>query len=383
MMSTHHAATIVAIAISALLPAAVQAQAATDIPIASTSAHQATEAGAAFIASLRPEQRQAVVHALDDAERSGWSNVPMFAHARPGLRIRDLTTAQRRALHGLLRASLSSQGYQKVTNIIRLDSIHGARELAHLDEHGPAPDDRPFVQHEAESFGSGSYAVAVFGNPGRDADWGWLIQGHHMGITFTVSGENAGLTPMFLGATPLVLDDGILAGWSALSHEVARGAELIASLTPSQREVVLEPGDVPGDALYSVGHKHELPEFSGLRSRDMTPPQQRLLRALVEEYVRNADFDVAEAQLAAIGEAGWDNLWLSWRGATDDTMAPHYYRVHGERILIELAHRPNHIHTFVRDPQNDYGEHWLGETYTETHTAGDRFDAAVRAFEQR
>ena len=245
-MSTHHAATIVAIVISALLPAAVQAQAVTDIPIASTSASQATDAGAAFVASLRPEQRQAVVHALDDAERSGWSNVPMFAHARPGLRIRDLTTEQRRALHGLLRASLSSQGYQKVTNIIRLDSIHGARELAHLDEHGPAPDDRAFVQHEAESFGSGSYAVAVFGNPGRDADWGWLIQGHHMGITFTVSGENAGLTPMFLGATPLVLDDGILAGWSALSHEVARGAELIASLTPSQREVVLEPGDVPG-----------------------------------------------------------------------------------------------------------------------------------------
>ena len=123
--------------------------------------------------------------------------------------------------------------------------------------------------------------------------------------------------------------------------------------------------------------------MSGLRSRDMTPPQQRLLRALVEEYVRNADFDVAEAQLAAIGEAGWDNLWLSWRGATHDATAPHYYRVHGERILIELAHRPNHIHTFVRDPQNDYGEHWLGESYTEAHTAGDRFDAAVRAFEQR
>ncbi len=382
-MSTRHAATFVAIAISAFLPATVRAQGAVDIPIASTSASQATEAGAAFVASLRAEQRDAVVHALDAEERSGWSNIPMYTHPRPGLRIRDLTIDQRLALHELLRASLSSQGYQKVSNVIRLDSIHGARELANLERNGPGPDDRPFVVVETETFGSGSYAISVFGNPGRDADWGWLIQGHHMGISFTVSGENATFTPMFLGASPLVLDEGIHAGWSGLSHEVARGNELIASLSPSQREIVLEPGNVPGDALYSVGHRQEIPAMSGLRSADMTPQQQRLLRALVEEYVRNADFDVAEAQLAAIDEAGWDNLWLSWRGPTDDLVAPHYYRVQGERILIELAYRPNHIHTIVRDPQNDYGEDWLGLSYVEEYTASERFDAAVRAYEER
>ena len=382
-MPKRNAATIVAIMISALLSTAGYAQDPVDIPVASTTASQVTEAGAAFVASLRSAQRAAVLHALDAEERSGWSNIPVFTHPRPGLRIRDLTIDQRVALHGLLRASLSSQGYQKISNVIRLDSIHGARELAALDRNGPAPDDRPFVIVETEGFGSGSYTVSIFGNPGRDADWGWLIQGHHMGVSFTVSGENATFTPMFLGATPLVLDEGILAGWSGLSHEVARGNELIASLTPSQREVVVEPGNVPGDALYSVGHKHELPEMSGLRSGDMTPQQQRLLRALVEEYVRNADFDVAEAQLAAIGDAGWDNLWLSWRGTTDDLEAPHYYRVHGERILIELAYRPNHIHTIVRDPQNDYGEDWLGLSYVEEYTAGDRFDAAVRRFEER
>jgi hypothetical protein len=121
--------------------------------------------------------------------------------------------------------------------------------------------------------------------------------------------------------------------------------------------------------------------MSGLRSADMSPGQQRLLRMLVEEYVRNADFDVAERQLAAIADAGWENLWLSWRGATDDAMAPLYYRVHGERIFIELAQRPNHIHTLVRDPANDYGEAWLGTTLREPHTAGDRFDAATRAYE--
>jgi hypothetical protein len=48
--------------------------------------------------------------------------------------------------------------------------------------------------------------------------------------------------------------------------------------------------------------------------------------------------------------------------------------------LIELLQRPNHIHTIVRDPQNDYGEAWLDTTLTEEHTANDRFEAATRAY---
>lgn len=380
-MSANHTLKTAIIAIAAvLLPTAAWSQHAAEIPAASTSARQMTQAAAAFIESLRPEQREAVVHSLDDGARTGWSNVPVYVHPRPGLRVLDLTTEQRRALHALLRASLSSQGYEKVTGVMRLDSIHGARSLAELEQHGPAPDDRPFAQREAESFGTGSYTVAVFGDPRRDEDWGWLIQGHHMGASFTVAGENAGFMPLFLGATPLVLEDDVLAGWSALSHEVARGAELMAALTPAQRRQALEAGEVPGDALYSVGHKGKLPAKTGLRSADMTPAQRRLLRALVEEYVRNADFDVAEAQLAAIDDAGWDNLWLAWRGATDDASAPLYYRVHGERIFIELAQRPNHIHTLVRDPANDYGEAWLETVLDEPFTARDRFDAATRAY---
>jgi len=380
-MSANYTPKAVFIAIATLvLPIPTWSQHAAEIPAASTSARQMTQAATAFIESLRPAQREAVVHGLDDEARTGWSNVPVYVHPRPGLRVRDLTNDQRRALHALLRASLSSQGYEKLTGVMRLDSIHGARSLAELEQHGPAADDRPFAQREAESFGTGSYTVAIFGNPRRDENWGWLIQGHHMGASFTVAGENAGFTPLFLGATPLVLEDGVLAGWSALSHEVTRGAELMAALTPAQRRQALEAGEVPGDALYSVGHKGKLPAMTGLRSADMTPPQQRLLRALVEEYVRNSDFDVAEAQLAAISEAGWDKLWLSWRGAMDDASAPLYYRVHGERILIELAQRLNHIHTLVRDPANDYGEAWLETVLDEPFSARDRFDAATRAY---
>ena len=351
------------------------------IPMASTSAQQMTKAALAFLASLDETQRDAIMYEFTPENRTNWSNVPPYVHRRPGLRIAALTNAQRQAAHELLRASMSSQGYQKVTGVMRLDSVHGARSLAELDRLGPAEDDRPYVREEAESFGAGSYVMAIFGDPTRDGDWSWLIQGHHMGATFTVSDGRTGFTPLFLGATPLVLEQGIYAGWSAMSHEVTRGFELMQALDPDQRTAAIQGDTPPNDVLAGVGRKDNIALHQGLQASEMSAEQQRLLRVLVEEYVRNSDFDAAEAQLAAISEAGWDNLWFAWQGQAEDPAGPLFYRVEGERILIELTQRPNHIHTIVRDPANDYGERWLEQIFTEEYTAGDRFDAAVRAYE--
>ena len=106
-----------------------------------------------------------------------------------------------------------------------------------------------------------------------------------------------------------------------------------------------------------------------------------LLRALVEEYVRNADFDAADEQLSAIDAAGWDKVAFTWRGPVGDLKQPFYYRVQGPRISIELRNTDNHVHTVTRDPVNDYGEAWLGLTYVETITAAERSAAARRAAE--
>jgi hypothetical protein len=153
------------------------------------------------------------------------------------------------------------------------------------------------------------------------------------------------------------------------------------SLTNEQRNVAVVGDAVPNDVLEGVGRRNSVAEQSGLRASDMTPAQRRLLQVLVEEYVRNSDFDAAEAQLESIAESGWENLSFAWHGSTDDQSAPFYYRVHGDRILIELTQRPNHIHTIVRDPANDYGETWLDQAYTEEYSATDRFDMAVTAYE--
>jgi hypothetical protein len=341
-----------------------------------SSAHQMTEAARALLAVLHDAQLDATLLPLDAEERSHWSNVPYASHQRPGLRLGDLDRDGTMRVHNLLRASLSSQGYQKAAGVMRLDDINRAQQVARL-----APNATPFQKTQAESFGSDNYFVLFFGDPRGDSRWGWLLQGHHLAMSFTVADGKTAFLPMFVGATPLAVAEDVETGWSALAQEVTRGVELMAALTESQREVAVSPAAVPEDVLNGVGNKDGFTPAEGLRAADMTPEQRRLLRALVEEYVRNADFDAADEQLAAIEAAGWNEVAFSWRGPVGDLEEPFYYRVQGPRISIELRNTADHVHTVTRDPVNDYGEAWLGLTYRETITAAERSAAARRAAE--
>jgi Protein of unknown function (DUF3500) len=347
------------------------------LPAAATSAQQMTEAACTLLAALDDAELEQTLFALDAEERSHWSNVPYQAHHRPGLKIGGLDRERMLLVHDMLRASLSSQGYQKVAGIIRLDDINRAQQVARLQ-----PDATAYARAQAESFGSDNYFVLFFGDPRSDTRWGWLLQGHHLAVSFTVADGKTAFLPMFLGATPLAVEEDVETGWSALAQEVTRGVELVRSLTESQREIAVSKDEPPGDVLNGVGNKHRFTPAEGLQASAMTAQQQRLLRALVEEYVGNADFDVAGGQLAAIAAAGWDKLAFTWRGPiTGDLAEPFYYRVQGTSIIIELRNSENHVHTVTRDPANDYGEVWLGVTYRETVTAAERSAAARRAAE--
>jgi len=316
--------------LAVLLCGAASAQTA-QLPAAASSARQMTDAARALLAALDAKQIEATMFALAADERSHWSNVPYRSHRRPGLRLGDLDREEMLRVHDLLRASLSSQGYQKVAGVMRLDDINRAQQIARL-----APDATAFQKETAESFGSPSYFVSFFGDPRVDARWGFILQGHHLAVSFTVADGKTAFLPMFVGATPMAVAEEIETGWSALAQEVTRGVELVSSLTESQQKVAISPAEVPGDVLNGVGNKGRFTELEGLRAANMTPEQRRLLRALVEEYVRNADFDAADEQLAAIDAAGWDKVAFTWRGPVGDLAEPFYYRVQGPRISIEL-----------------------------------------------
>ena len=278
-----------------------------------------------------------------------------------GLLVGSLSDDQRRALHDLLRASMSSQGYGKISNIMRLDDLLFEIESDALDENS-SPRRRSLV----ETRNSGNYAVAIYGEPGSD-NWGWKLAGHHAAVNFTVASGQVGFTPTFLGSSPARLEEGRYAGYSALPHEGARGMDFMASLNASQQKAALLDSKTPRDIFEGPGRRASLASYEGLKTDELSVGQMQLLRVLIEEYVRNVDFDAADAQLARINEAGWDELWFSWRGPVDIS-GKFYYRVHGPRLLIEYNRQnANHDHMIVRDPMNDYGEDWLEQHYTEHH----------------
>jgi hypothetical protein len=327
------------------------------------------DAANAFLESLDAAGRHAVFFPLDADQRTAWSNLPVALVPRVGISIGSLGEQSRRRLHDLLRASTSSQGYHKIAAIMRHDDVLRSGELEYLQHHPP----RPMASRAAiESMGSASYWTAIFGEPVGDKPWAWLLTGHHLGATFTCAGGRITAAPLFMGAQPLEDLHGPYAGFAVLSHEGLRGLDLVNSLHPEQAKVaVLSTEPFFSDVLTGVGRRNSLSRFEGLPASDLDASQKRLLLALVDEYVRNADFDAAERHLDAIQQAGLDQLHLSWRGSTNDVRSPFYYRIHGPRLIIEFAvQESNHVHTIMRDPQNDYGMDWLGLHYEEHAWSG-------------
>jgi hypothetical protein len=324
-----------------------------------------SEVAWSLISTLADEQRETALFSIEADERATWSNLPIFMVPTGGLLIKDMSDEQRQALHALLRASMSSQGYNKAAGIIWLDDVLREIDQRALDE-DPDAAKNPFRKAMVATRDSGNYALAIYGDPGDD-NWGWKLAGHHLAMNFTVSDDRISFTPTFFGSNPMVIQSGPYAGRMVMPHEGQRGIDLMLSLSADQKKTALIHSEVASDVFEGPGRRASLDKFEGLRAGELSDQQMQLLRILVIEYIGNVDHKAAEAQLKQIENAGWDELWFSWRGPVDATQA-FYYRVHGPRLLIEYNRQnANHDHSIMRDPVNDYGEDWLERHYKEHH----------------
>lgn len=189
------------------------------------------EATSAFLDTLTDQQRETVMSALDDnAARTRWSNLPVSMAPRSGLAVADMSSKQRRALHAMMSSALSSQGYLMSATIMWHEDV--LREM--FDAMVAAmPDSNPRKNQAlafADNYDTEKFFVTIFGSP-EGADWGWLVTGHHFAANFTVSGGKVAFTPMFLGASPQVVQEGRYAGWQLLQHEADKALALLGSLS--------------------------------------------------------------------------------------------------------------------------------------------------------
>ena len=302
-----------------------------------------------FLSTLNAAQRRTASFPFDDPERPRWAYVPQD---RIGIPLQAMDARQRAAAFQLLATGLSERGTGLARGIIELEGILGALEGGVSNLLG---------RRDPEL-----YFLALFAGPGGPYPWGWRFEGHHLSVNVTDLGPHGQIVaPVFMGANPARVPNGPRQGLRLLAAEEDLAFELLNMLDPRQRERATIAARTPGDIVTRNVPLVQPMAFSGLPAAEMTIPQQRQLRRLLELYAGRMADSAAHRQLKRIDEAGFDRLHFAWAGA-HQPRNPHYYRIHGPTVLLEYDNSQNganHIHTVWRDLENDFGGDLLRQHY--------------------
>jgi len=304
-----------------------------------------------WIAGLTSAQRELALQPFE--RRRDWHYVP---RPRPGLPLGAMTEAQRAAAWWLVEAALSAAGADKACGVVALEAVLGELEQ------------RP------ERRDPGNYALAVFGAPGADAAWAWRIEGHHLSLTVTlVPGEAPALTPAFFGANPAVVPhDHRCGGDELLAVERERGFALMESLEGEPFARALIAADAPRDILTGPGAERRLATIEGVPFAALALGQCDLGWRLIAAFLRHLRGDLRNAEEQKIREAGLDGVHFAWAGSLRQG-APHYFRLHGPRTVIEydnVQNHANHVHSVWHDPGDVFGEDRLHRHHRVDHGGG-------------
>jgi Protein of unknown function (DUF3500) len=301
-----------------------------------------------FLADLTPEQKAKVTFDVKDAERENWHYIP---RVRKGLPFKELNPSQRLLAEALLASGLSNHGYEKAVSIMSLDEVLAAMEQGK----GPLRDPE-------------NYYLSIFGAPGGPEPWGWRVEGHHLSLNYTASGdETPSMTPSFFGSNPGEVRTGPRTGMRVLAAEEDLGRALVKSLDPEQLKEALIMETPPKDILNIPGRNDTT--AMGLSRGKMKPEQQAMLAKLIKEYLFRCRPDVAAEDWAKIEKAGFDKISFAWAGGLDRGQ-PHYYRVQGGHFVLEYdntQNNANHVHSVWRDFDHDFGEDLLKAHYESSH----------------
>ncbi len=263
---------------------------------------------------------------------------------------------QAKAAHRLLAAALGLTAYGQATTIMGLEDVLDTIEGGSRDRH------------------AGDYWVAVFGEPSEEGVWGWRLEGHHVSLNYTLAGHDVVGVPLFLGANPAALPRAGAAAVRPLGYEEDLARALLASRQRRQRQRAVIDDEAPADIVSGTQPRlaGEL-EPNGLPGADLAGESSELLRQLVITYSGRLPEDVASAQLTRLDEAGLGEVHFAWAGEPEPGR-PHYYRVQGPRLLVELDNTQdgaNHVHTVMRDPEDDFGHDLLLAHRQAHHDDGD------------
>jgi len=282
----------------------------------------------------------------DAAQRTRWSNLPTTMVPRAGLKMGDLTAAQRKAAMGLLAAALSPRGYEKVLAIVEGDEVLKTQSGG----------------RGSPMFGRDLFYISFLGKPSVKDPWMLQFGGHHLALNITIVGVDGILTPSLTAAQPAKYTvDGKTV--RPLGAENDKAFALINALDEGQRKQAILNYKV-ADLVLGPGQDGKTIQPEGIKASAMNAGQQAMLVDLIAEWAVIINEQAAAARMAEI-KSKLSETWFAWSGPTNNGM-PAYYRIQGPTLVIEYAPQPlggdptMHIHTIYRDPTNDYGKKSVG-----------------------
>ena len=350
-----------------------------------TTAAAMSTAATRFLDSLTAEQRKQATYPLGSEEYLRWNFIPTEAFPRNGVRLKDMTEAQQKLAHDLLKTGLSDRGYQTYTAIIALEDILRVVEGA---RGGGAPGAAPGAAAPGAAAPGGArgggrgggnfvrdptvYFFTVFGEPSATGNWGWRVEGHHISLHFAVSNGVIASTPSFAGSNPAEVRDGAEKGKRVLANLEDTARALVVALDEKQRATAIFNQTAPTEIVTNNTLNISPLSPDGLRASAMTPAQRDLLSKVIDAYAGLMTPDVAAQRMARIKAAGMDNIGFAWAGPVERG-AQHYYRVQGPTFLIEFDNSQNggnHVHSVWRDFNGDFGRDILREHIKTAHLGG-------------
>jgi hypothetical protein len=307
-------------------------------------------AAESFLSALSADQRSIALFPFEDDRREDWHFIPK---QRKGVPYKQLDPKQRRLADALVEAGLGQRGSQKVA------TIRGLEPILNEIEQGRGPTRDPEL-----------YYVSLFGTPQDASPWGLSIEGHHISLNFTMIGaDRVASTPIFLGANPAEVRQGVHKGLRALASEEDTARAFLKSLDGEQRARAIVNGSAPGDILSGNARKAEPIQPAGVAVGSLSERQTEIFMRLIEEYAGTMNSAIAAARLAKLRAAGLASIHFAWAGALEHGQ-PHYYRIQGPTFLVEYDNTQNdanHVHTVWRDFNGDFGEDLLAEHYKDAH----------------
>ena len=309
-------------------------------PLLGIPAHAAADLGdaklfreraASFVKTLSPDESAAARFPFGGDVQKRWNFMGAGGFIKPGLRLEQMSAARKDAAWDMLSAVLSPRGIEKARDVMSLQQV--------LIEMGSS----------ASARSPERYSVAIFGEPAADAAWALRFEGHHLSLTFNVENDRlTGVTPSSFSVNPNRVGGGFRSGLVTLKREDDLARRLAADLTGAAKDRVFLPDDSFFRNIRALaGREQPFETREGLPAAELSAGQRDLLTEIIDAYTAEHLAAPFAASVADRLKEGGDATHFAFAGAAE-VGRPAYYRIHGDRLLIEFAcvdEAAQHLHT--------------------------------------